>query len=58
MAETISISLPEELIEEINDRLEYGDSRSEWIKEAIELKLESEEFEGNSTPAAMVAAEI
>ncbi|MDQ2053203.1 ribbon-helix-helix domain-containing protein [Halobellus sp. H-GB7] len=56
MKKTISISLSEELVDEVDDRLEYGDSRSEWIEEAVVEKLERESTgdsaEGNSIPAA------
>ena len=31
--------MPEELLEEINNHLEYGDNRSAWVRDAIRLKL-------------------
>jgi len=31
--------MSEDLIEEIDSRLEYGDSRSEFVRNAIELQL-------------------
>jgi metal-responsive CopG/Arc/MetJ family transcriptional regulator len=34
-----SISIGEELLEEVNDQLSYGDNRSAWIRDAIEMKL-------------------
>ena len=40
MADRITISLSEDLVEEINGKLEYGDSRSEWVREAIEERLD------------------
>ena len=38
--EKISFSVEEELIEEVHDQLSYGDNRSAWLRDAIELKLE------------------
>jgi len=38
--EQISITLPKQLINEINDELSYTTSRSKWIKQAIEIKLD------------------
>ena len=31
--------MPQELLDEINSRLEYGDNRSAWVRDAIQLKL-------------------
>jgi len=31
--------MDDDLIEEIDSRLVYGDSRSEWVRDAIRLKL-------------------
>ena len=31
--------MDDELIEEVDSRLTYGDSRSEWVRDAIRLKL-------------------
>jgi Arc/MetJ-type ribon-helix-helix transcriptional regulator len=39
MTERITISVPDELADQINARLSYGDNRSEWIREAIEQRL-------------------
>lgn len=47
MVERITVSLPPELAEQINEQLDYGDSRSEWIREAIKLRLETEQQAGN-----------
>jgi metal-responsive CopG/Arc/MetJ family transcriptional regulator len=57
MKKTISVSVSEELVERVNDQLEYGDSRSEWVEEAIAEKLEREQHEdaqgnANSPPTA------
>lgn len=35
-----SFSMSEELIEQINSELDYGDNRSAWVRDAIELKFE------------------
>ena len=51
----ISISIPEDLKDEIDDQLEYGDSRSEWIREAIEERLERERGEENTETTAQTA---
>ena len=32
--------MEQELIDELDDTLTYGDSRSEWVRDAIKLKLE------------------
>jgi len=40
MTERITISVPDEMAEQINARLSYGDNRSEWIREAIEQRLD------------------
>lgn len=56
MSERITISVPEDTLERLNDRMEYGDSRSAWITEAIEEKLEREApEEGNQKAAPMPA---
>lgn len=43
MTERITISVPDELAEQINQQLSYGDNRSEWIRAAIEQRLEDVE---------------
>lgn len=40
--EQISVTLPKALINEINDKLSYSTSRSKWIQQAIEIKLDRE----------------
>ena len=54
MKETISISIEEAVVEDLNDHLSYGDSRSEWVEDAILEKLERERLgdgadEGNAS---------
>jgi metal-responsive CopG/Arc/MetJ family transcriptional regulator len=39
MART-SISLPDELEREVESKLSYGDSKSEWIRHAIKLRMD------------------
>ena len=49
----ITVPMPKELRDEIDKQLEYGDSRSEWIREAIRQRLERvEESENESLAAA------
>ena len=49
MAERVTFSLPEDLVERLNAQFDYGDNRSAWVAEAIEEKLEREAGEeGNS----------
>lgn len=43
MTERITISIPDGLAKRINSRLEWGDNRSEWFREAAELKLRIDE---------------
>lgn len=47
MVERITVSMDEELYEQIMEELEYGDSRSEWVREAIEMRFGVEAGEGN-----------
>jgi Arc/MetJ-type ribon-helix-helix transcriptional regulator len=42
MTERITISLPDEMASDINSQLSYGDNRSEWVREAIEMRLARE----------------
>jgi len=48
-----SFSMEDELLEKINKRLTYGDNRSEWMRDAIRLKLAiveiTEELDENMT---------
>lgn len=36
------VSIDEDLVERLHDRLNYTDDRSEWIEEAIRMRLEQE----------------
>lgn len=40
--EMIGVRVTQETKERIEEQLEYGDSMSEWVREAILLRLESE----------------
>ena len=55
MTERITVSLPEDLAEELHDELEYGDNRSEWIADAIRMKLRAEAGSGNLAELAPMA---
>ena len=35
----VSFRVDDELVEEIESQLEYGDSKSDWIREAIRQRL-------------------
>lgn len=37
---TISIHIPEDVKQRLDDHLEYGDSRSQFVTEAVEDRLE------------------
>jgi len=39
----VSFRLDEETVDEIESQLEYGDAKSEWIREAIRQRLDGEE---------------
>lgn len=39
-SEQITVSMPEDMVNEIDGRLEYGDSRAEWIREAVRERLD------------------
>ena len=47
----ITVPMPEDLRDQIDKQLEYGDSRSEWIRQAIREKLErAAGGQGNDSP--------
>jgi len=39
VTERITFSVPDELAEDINGQLSYGDNRSEWLRDAVREKL-------------------
>ena len=43
MAMNTSISLPEEMVEEIEARRHKGTNRSEWVREAIQARIDAED---------------
>ncbi|WP_323192437.1 hypothetical protein [Halostella sp. PRR32] len=54
--EYIGVRVDEEKKKRIEDQLEYGDSLSEWVREAIDQRLERDEAdEGNQNPPTMTA---
>lgn len=48
MTERITFSCPDELAERLNKQLEYGDNRSELIRELIEEALDDREHESDA----------
>jgi Arc/MetJ-type ribon-helix-helix transcriptional regulator len=54
--EYIGVRVDKEKKERIESQLEYGDSLSEWVREAIDQRLERDEDEqGNPKAEAMTA---
>lgn len=50
----VTVPMPQSMVDEIAAELDYGDSRAEWIREAVREKLDREgAAEGNpsQTPA-------
>ena len=46
----VSISVGDDLLEEINEQLEYGDSRSAWFEEAARHRLQLEDSDDDCFP--------
>ena len=42
----VSFRVDDELVEEIESQLEYGDSKSDWIREAIRQRLAADTADG------------
>ena len=38
----VTVPLPEDAVDEIDEKLTYGDSRAGWIREAVYQRLERE----------------
>lgn len=55
MVERLTISMDEELYDEIRGELEYGDSLSAWMREAAKRRMEGEE--GNRSAITGVTAD-
>ena len=51
----VTVSLPAEWVEDLDESLDYGDSRSAWIREAVRQRLDRETPEGNPSPQARIA---
>jgi len=51
----ITVPMDEQLKNRVEAQLVYGDSRSEWIREAIRQRLDKETESGNETPAGVCA---
>jgi len=47
----ISVCMPGELDDAIKDHLSYGDSKSEWIREAIRQRLNQEDADAGPDTA-------
>jgi len=49
----VTVPMPGELVDDIDGRLGYGDSRAEWIREAVRQRLQREQNEqaGNGNAA-------
>lgn len=41
-SQSVTVAMPEEMVETINEQLDYGDSRAGWIREAIRQRMERE----------------
>lgn len=48
MVRNLGITLPEDLVDEIDDRRESTTSRSEWIREACQARLDEEDREDDA----------
>lgn len=51
----VTVPMPGDMVDEIDEQLGYGDSRAAWIREAVRQRLEREAEEGNSTTATQTA---
>ncbi|MDL0127108.1 ribbon-helix-helix domain-containing protein [Halobacterium salinarum] len=53
----VTVPMPGKMVDEIDAQLEYGDSRSEWIREAVRQRLDQEaDAEGNPNPTPATTA--
>ena len=51
----VTVPMPGDMVNDIDSHLEYGDSRSQWIREAVQQRLDrlDESGKGNAVePAA------
>lgn len=44
----VTVPMEKDLVDDIDDELTYGDSRSEWVRNAIREKLARDAAEGDS----------
>ena len=51
----VTVSLPAAWVDDIDESLDYGDSRSAWIREAVRQRLDREAGTGNPNPPAQTA---
>ena len=51
----VTVTMPEDLVQEIDENLDYGDSRSEWIRQAVLERLEESSREGNPKAAPLTS---
>lgn len=47
----VTVPMPRALVDQIDDELDYGDSRAEWIREAVRQRLQRDRGEGNADRA-------
>jgi Arc/MetJ-type ribon-helix-helix transcriptional regulator len=52
--EPVKCHVPEEIADAIEERLEYGDSKSAWVRDAVRMRLA---IESDSDDGATVDAE-
>lgn len=43
----VTVPMPGDMADQIDEQLDYGDSRAGWIREAVRQRLEREAEEGN-----------
>lgn len=47
----VTVSMPEGMVEDVEARLDYGDSRAGWIREAVRQRIESEDLLETNYPS-------
>jgi metal-responsive CopG/Arc/MetJ family transcriptional regulator len=52
----VTVPMEQSLVDEIDSELTYGDSRSEWIRNAIREKLAREEAEAETDGGETLSA--
>lgn len=56
--ENISVNLPKHLIDQINDKLSWKSSRSEWIENAIRAKLGDAPISLGDAPTKLILSSL